>query len=102
MSRRIHHQLRRALPPPLIDDFDDDFDIDLVQSSPPSASPTTIATVDRYNFYDLILSFILFNMLICHATMLYILDLAHLFYMIYILVLIWKLPNYLTKVRDLP
>jgi hypothetical protein len=28
--------------------------------------------------------------------MLYILDLVNLFYMIYILVLIWKLPNYLT------
>jgi hypothetical protein len=35
-------------------------------------------------------------MLICHASMLYILDLVHLFYMIYILVLIWKLSNYLT------
>jgi hypothetical protein len=35
-------------------------------------------------------------MLICHASMLYILDIIHLFYMIYILVLICKLPNYLT------
>jgi hypothetical protein len=35
-------------------------------------------------------------MLICRASMLYIFDLVHLFYMIYILVLIWKLPNYLT------
>jgi hypothetical protein len=35
-------------------------------------------------------------MQICHTSMLYILDLFHLFYMIYILVLIWKLPNYLT------
>jgi hypothetical protein len=92
-SRRIRRQLRRALPPPLIDGFDDDFDIndfdvDLVPSSPPSASPTTAVTVDRYNFHDLILSFILFNMLICHASMLYILDLVNLFYMIYILVLI--------------
>jgi hypothetical protein len=71
-SRRIRRQLRRALPPPLVDDFDDDFnmddfDIDLVPSSPPSASPTTTATVDRYNSRDLILSFILSNILICHA-----------------------------------
>jgi hypothetical protein len=91
-SRRIRRQLRRAIPPPLIDDFD----VDLVPSSPPSASPTTTATVGRYNPRDLILSFILSNMLICHANMLYILDLVHLFYMIYILVLIWKLHNYLT------
>jgi hypothetical protein len=83
-SRRIRHQLRRALPPPLIDDFDDDFNIndfnvDLVLSSPPSASPTTTATIGRYNPRDLILSFILSNMLIDHASMLYILDLVHLF-----------------------
>jgi hypothetical protein len=100
-SRRIRRQLRRALPPPLIDDFDDDFnindfDVDLVPSSPPSASPTTTGTVDRYNPRDLILLFILSNMLICRASMLYMLDLVHLFYMIYILILIWKLPNYLT------
>jgi hypothetical protein len=91
MSRCIHRQLRRALPPPLINDFDDDFninDVDFVPSSPPSTSPTTIATVGRYNPRDLILLFILFNMLICHANMLYMLDLVHLFYMIYILVLI--------------
>jgi hypothetical protein len=104
-SRRIRRQLRRALPTTLIDDFDDnfdinDFDIDLVPSSPPSASPTTTATVDRYNFHDLILSFILFNMLICHASMIYILDVVHLFYMIYILVLVWKFPNYLTWLAD--
>jgi hypothetical protein len=87
--RRIRRQLRRALPPPLIDDFDDDFnindfDVDLV----PSSSPTTTATVGKYNPRDLILSFILSNMLICHANMLHIIDLVHLFYMIYILVLI--------------
>jgi hypothetical protein len=92
-SRRIRRQLRRALPPPVIDDFDDDFnindfDVDLVSSSPPSASPTTTATVGRYNPRDLILLFILSNILICHASMLYILDLVQLFYMIYILVLI--------------
>jgi hypothetical protein len=90
---RIRRQLRRALAPPLIDDFDDDFniddfDIDLVLSSPPSASPITTATVGMYNSHDLILSFILSNMLIGHASMLFIVDLVHLFYMIYILVLI--------------
>jgi hypothetical protein len=42
------------------------------------------------------LSFILSNMLIYHTSMLYMLDLVHLFYMIYILFLIWKMPNYLT------
>jgi hypothetical protein len=93
MSRRIRRQLRRALPPPLIDDFDNDFninyiDVDLVPSSPPSASPMTTAIVSRYHPRDLILSFVLSNMLICHASMLYMLDLVHLFYMIYILVLI--------------
>jgi hypothetical protein len=41
-----------------------------------------------YNSHDLILSFILSNMLIGHASMLFIVDLVHLFYMIYILVLI--------------
>jgi hypothetical protein len=92
-SRRIHRQLRRALPSPLNDDFDDDFnindfDVDLVPSSPPSASPTTTVIVGRYNPRDIILSFILSNMLICYASMLYMLDLVHLFYMIYILVLI--------------
>jgi hypothetical protein len=92
-SRRIHRQLRRALPPPLIDDFDDDFnindfDVDLVSSSALSASPTTTATVGRYNPRDLIMTFILSNMMICHASMLHILDLVHLFYVIYILVLI--------------
>jgi hypothetical protein len=97
-SRRIRRQLRRALPPPFIDDFDDDFnindfDIDLV---PPSTSPTTTTTVSRYNPRDLILSFILSNMSICRTSILYIFDLVHLFYMIYILFLIWKLPNYLT------
>jgi hypothetical protein len=90
-SRRIRRRLRRALPPPLIDDFD----VDLV-SSPPSASPTTTATVGRYNPRDLILSFILSDMLTCHTSMLYMFVLVHLFYMIYILVLIWKLSNYLT------
>jgi hypothetical protein len=99
-SWRIRRQLHWALLPPLIDDFDDDFnindfDIDLVPSSLQSASPTTIATVGRYNSRDLIFSFILSNMLICHTSMLYVLDLVHLFYMIYILVLIWKLSNYL-------
>jgi hypothetical protein len=101
LSRRIRRQLRRALSPPLIDDFDNDFninnfDIDIVPSLLPSASPTTTATVGRYNPRDLILSFILYNMLICHTSMLYMLDLVHLFYMIYILVLIWKFSNYLT------
>jgi hypothetical protein len=101
-SRRIRRQLCRALPPPLIDDFDDDFnindfDVNLVPSSPPSASLTNTTTVGRYNPHDLILSFILSNMLICHASMLYMLDLVHLFYMIHILVLIWKLSNYLTE-----
>jgi hypothetical protein len=101
MSWRIHRQLRRAFPSPLIDDFDDDFnindfDIDLVPPSPPSASLTTTATVGRYNSRDLILSFVLSNILICHTSMLYMSDLVHLFYMIYILCLIWKLPNYLT------
>jgi hypothetical protein len=100
-SRRIRRQLRRALPPPLIDDFDDDFkindfDVDLVPPSLPSTSPTTTATVGRYNPRDLILSFILSNMPIRHTSMLYMLDLVHLFYMIYILFLIWKLLNYLT------
>jgi hypothetical protein len=85
--------MRQALPPPLIDDFDDDFniddfDIDLIPSSPPSVSPTTTATVGRYNSHDLILSFTLSNMLICYASTLYIIDLVHLFYMIYIMVLI--------------
>jgi hypothetical protein len=89
-SRRIRRQLHRALPPPLIVNFDNDFnidgfDVDLVPSSSPSASPTTTATVHSYNYRDLILSFILSNILICHASMLYILDLVHLFYMIYIL-----------------
>jgi hypothetical protein len=92
-SRRICRQLRRALPPPLIDDFDDDFnindfDIDLIPPSPLSASPMTTATVGRYNPRDLILSSILSNMPIYHTSMLYILDLVHLFYMIYILFLI--------------
>jgi hypothetical protein len=87
-SQRIRYQLRRALPPPLIDDIDDDFDVDLIPPSPPSASPTTIATVSRYNPHDLILSFILSNMPICHTSMLNMLDLVHVFYMIYILFLI--------------
>jgi hypothetical protein len=36
-------------------------------------------------------------MLICRASTLYMFDLLHLFYTIDILVLIWKLPNYLTQ-----
>jgi hypothetical protein len=100
-SRRIRHQQRRSLAPPLINDFDDDFnindfDIDLVPSSPAFASPTTTATVGRYNPHDLILMFILSNMLIYHASMLFMFDLVHLFYMIYILVLILKFPYILT------
>jgi hypothetical protein len=92
-SWRIRRQLRRVLPQTLIVDFDNDFnfndfDVDLVPSSSPSVSPTTTATVGRYNPRDLILSFMLSNMLICHASMLYMLDLVHLFYMIYILILI--------------
>jgi hypothetical protein len=65
-----------------------DFDVDLVPPSPPSASPMTTATIDRYNPHDLILSFILSNMPIYHTSMLYMFDLVHLFYMIYILFLI--------------
>jgi hypothetical protein len=92
-SRHIRRQLRWALPTPLIDDYNDDFnindfDVDLVPPSPPSASPMTTATIDRYNPHDLILSFILSNMPIYHTSMLYMFDLVHLFYMIYILFLI--------------
>lgn len=43
-----------------------------------------------------VIMFMLCIMLICHASILYMLNLAHLFIMIYILVSIWKLPNYLT------
>jgi hypothetical protein len=39
---------------------------------------------------------ILCIMLICHASILYMLNLIHQYVMIYILVLIWKLPNSLT------
>jgi hypothetical protein len=58
-------------------------------------SNTEGVTITNYYNYsqqvyprDLILSFILSNMPICHTSMLYMLDLVHLFYMIYILFLI--------------
>jgi hypothetical protein len=102
------------VPPPLIDD------LDFASSSMPSAFPplSTTSIIVRYHSRDLILSFImsnllsvhvmliiiimfmliLCNMLICHASLLYKLNLVYQFVMIYILVLIWKLSNYLTEV----
>jgi hypothetical protein len=92
------------VPPLLIND------LDFAPSSTPSASPppSTTSTIVRYHSRDLILSFImsnllsvrtmftiiimfmliLCNILICHASLLYMLNLVHQFVMIYILVLI--------------
>ena len=113
MSRRIRRQLLRALPPPLSDD------IDLVPLSPASSpstspSPAITSTIERYISRVLMSSFILFNlfgvramltpvvmfmlcnMLFDHASIQYMLNLVFQIVMIYILVLIWKLLNYLT------
>jgi hypothetical protein len=104
-------------PPPLIDDFDDDFNIDdidisdLAPSLPPATSSTQSTTIiERYNSLDLILMYVqsnlsaglsmlamlmLWNMLICYTSMPYMFNLVHIFVMIYVLdlimLLIWKL-----------
>jgi hypothetical protein len=112
-------------PPPLIDDFDDDFNIDDIDindlaPSPPlatSSTPSTTTTTERNNYLDLILMFVqsnlsgglsmlvmlmLWNMLICYTSMPYMFNLVHIFAMIYVLdlimLLIWKLPNSLTNI----
>jgi hypothetical protein len=100
-SWRIRHQLLRALPPPLIDDLN--LTSSFTSASPP---PATTTTIGRYNPRDLMSSFILSNlsgvrarltpvivfmlcnMLFCHASIQYMLNLVHQFIMIYILVLI--------------
>jgi hypothetical protein len=68
-SRRIRRQLKRSLPPPLINvnDLDHAFDgydielafdnLNLTPSSSASPPPST-STASRYNLSDLILSFI--------------------------------------------
>jgi hypothetical protein len=101
-------------PPPLIDDFDDDFNIDdidisdLAPSPPPatSSTPSTTTTTKRYNYLDLILTFVqsnlsdglsmlvmlmLWNMLICYTSMPYMFNLVYIFAMIYVLDLIMLL-----------
>jgi hypothetical protein len=127
-ARRLRRARARGVvikntPPPLIDDFDDDFNIDdidisdLAPSPPPatSSTPSTTTTTERYNSLDLILTFVqsnlsaglsmlvmlmLWNMLICYASMSYMFNLVHIFVMIHVLdlnmLLIWKLPNSLT------
>jgi hypothetical protein len=129
-ARRLRRARARGIfngntPPPLIDDFDDDFNIndfdininDIAPSPLPVASPPplTTTTTDRYNLRDLILMFILsnlsvirsmsimlmlWNILICHASTTYMINLVHIFAMVNVLVLImlliWKLPNSLT------
>jgi hypothetical protein len=127
-ARRLRRAKARGVvikntPPPLIDDFDDDFNIDdidisdLAPSPPPatSSTPSTTTTTERYNSLDLILTFVqsnlsaglsmlvmlmLWNMLICYTSMPYMFNLVLIFIMIYVLdlimLLIWKLPNSLT------
>jgi hypothetical protein len=124
-ARRLRRARARGIvikntPPPLIDDdFNiDDIDInDLAPSPPPatSSTPSTTTTTERYNSLDLILTFVqsnlsaglsilvilmLWNMLICYTSMLYMFNLVHIFVMIYVLdlimLLICKLPNSLT------
>jgi hypothetical protein len=126
-ARRLHRARARGIvikntPPPLIDDFDDDFNIDdidisdLAPSPPPAISSTSsITTIERYNSLNLILTYVqsnlsaglsmlamlmLWNMLIYYTSMPYMFNLVHIFAMIYILdliiLLIWKLPNSLT------
>jgi hypothetical protein len=106
-ARRLRRRQARGIvngnvPPSLIDD------LDFAPSSMPSASPppSTTSTIVRYHSHDLILSFImsnllnvcamltiiimfmliLCNMLIYHASLLYMFNLVHQFVMIYILV----------------
>jgi hypothetical protein len=123
-ARRLRRARARGVfikntPPSLInDDFNiDDIDIsDLALSPPPATSSTpSTTTTERYNSLDLILTFVqsnisarlsmlvmlmLWNMLICYTSMPYMFNLVHIFAMIYVLdlimLLIWKLPNYLT------
>jgi hypothetical protein len=98
VANRLHRLQSRGIvngniPPLLIDD------LHLDPSSSPSASPplSNMFTIGRYNHRDLILSFILSNlssvrdmltliivfmlcnMLICHASTLYMLNLVHQF-----------------------
>jgi hypothetical protein len=74
-ARRLHRARARGIvikntPPPLIDDFDDDFNIDdinisdLAPSPPPaiSSTPSTTTTTERYNSLDLILTFVQSNL----------------------------------------
>jgi hypothetical protein len=49
-SRRIHRQLRRALPPPLIDHFDDDFDHHQRLRHRPRSIITTICITNDYSY----------------------------------------------------
>jgi hypothetical protein len=131
------HRLRRTrargiviknTPPPLIDDFYDDFNIDDIDisdlaPSPPSATsstPSTTTIIERYNSLHLILTYVqsnlsaglsmlamlmLWNMLICYTSMSYMFNLVHIFAMIYVLdlimLLIWKLHNSLTAPRQM-
>jgi hypothetical protein len=108
-ARRLRRRQARGIVngnvlPLLIDD------LDFTPSSTPYASPlpSTTSTIVRYHSRDLILSFImsnlssvrvmltiiimfmliLCNMLICNASLLYMLNLVHQFVIIYILVLI--------------
>jgi hypothetical protein len=125
-ARRFRHARARGVViknTPLIDDFDDDFNIndidisDLAPSPPPAtfSTPSTTTTTERYNSLDLILTFVqsnlsaglsmlvmlmLWNILICYTSTPYIFNLVYIFAMIYVLdlimLLIWKLSNSLT------